>query len=58
MTLSEEQVGRLDEKSAVELPFPCDFLDGVRHSIQNGTRINGVDSDVWPYSPQDDTERW
>jgi aryl-alcohol dehydrogenase-like predicted oxidoreductase len=56
--LTEEQVTRLNERSSVDLPFPCEFIEQVRHAIQNGATINGVPSDVWPLSPKTDEERW
>jgi len=34
------------------------FLDKIAPAIQNGTSINGQDSDAWGLSPADDSERY
>ncbi len=58
VTLSAEQMARLDEASKPTLNFPHDFLAFVTDGIQNGTRVNGVEAGVWGGGPQDDGERW
>lgn len=57
-SLSAEEMRRLDEASAVPIPFPWEFLDMVRHGIQNGSTINGQRSEFWPLGPANDAERW
>lgn len=56
--LSPEDVARLDELSAPTLPFPCDFLEGVRTCIHGGTTINGESRPPWPLAPEGDHDRW
>ncbi|MHC5005578.1 MAG: aldo/keto reductase, partial [Planctomycetota bacterium] len=58
VALADDHVRRLNERSTVELPFPCEFLDQVRAAIQNGATVNGVPSEVWPLSPAGDADRW
>lgn len=58
ITLTHEDMKRLDEVSAVPRAFPWDFLDMVRTAIHNGTTINGVATDAWHLSPKSDQERW
>jgi aryl-alcohol dehydrogenase-like predicted oxidoreductase len=58
ITLTAEDVRRLDEASAFPRPFPWEFLEYVRTGIHNGTSINGVKTDEWPLSPANDAERW
>lgn len=58
VTLSEDQMSRLDEASAPTLDFPHDFLEFVKSGIQNGTTVNGVETEPWKMSPETDGERW
>ena len=56
--LSGEQIKRLNEKCSYEKHFPHNFLDKIAPSIQAGTTINGVESDYWPLSPENDDDRY
>jgi len=56
--LRDEDVSRLDELTKPSLPFPCDFLDGVRTAIQHGATIDGESRDPWPLGPAGDDDRW
>ncbi len=58
ISLTKAQTERLDELSAPSLNFPHEFLEFVRTGIQNGTTVNGVESEPWSGSPQSDDERW
>jgi aryl-alcohol dehydrogenase-like predicted oxidoreductase len=57
LTLSAEQIARLDALTKPTLNFPHDFIQGAKAFSQGGTTINGVSSKVWPLSPQSDAER-
>lgn len=57
IALSPEQAGRLEEKCAFDKHFPHNFLDNIKSAIQNGTRVNGVESEPWALSPKNDSER-
>ena len=54
--LGTAQMLKLDEISAVELPFPHQFLDTVKTVIQGGTSINGVSREAQDLSPKTDQE--
>ncbi|MEM1165047.1 MAG: aldo/keto reductase [Planctomycetota bacterium] len=56
--LTDEHIETLDEASKPKLNFPHDFLQFVRTPIHNGTTINGVSTERWGASPQNDAERW
>ena len=56
--LSAEEVARLDELSAPTLPFPSEFLEGVRTCIHGGTTIDGESRPPWPLAPEGDHDRW
>ncbi|MEO1008979.1 MAG: aldo/keto reductase [Planctomycetota bacterium] len=56
--LTDDQTARLDELSAPSPVFPHFFLDNLAPAIQNGTTVNGVQSEPWPLAPKDDEERW
>ena len=58
VTLTAEQTARLDELSKPQLPFPCAFLERVPGGIQNGTTVNGVESERWSLSPTGDDDRY
>ena len=57
VTLSDDQIARLDEVSDVEQAFPHPFLDKVKTVIQGGTTINGESRDPWPLGPEGDGDR-
>jgi aryl-alcohol dehydrogenase-like predicted oxidoreductase len=56
--LTAEHVQRLDDASAVDLPFPCEFVEQTRHAIQNGANVNGLPDTPWTLGPANDGERW
>ena len=56
--LTAEDVSRLDELTKPSLPFPCEFLDGVRTAIHHGATIDGESRDPWPLGPESDDDRW
>ncbi len=58
VSLSDEQVSKLDEASHVRQAFPFDFVEGTRTVIQHGSTVNGISRDPWPLGAQGDDERW
>ena len=57
--LTAEDTARLDALTAPSPVFPHDFLSTFIPSvIQNGTRVNGRETNAWPSAPQSDSERW
>ena len=56
--LTSEHVAALDKASAPTLPFPADMLGAVPMFAYGGTTINGQSSQVWPQTPQNDSERF
>lgn len=58
VALTAAETQQLDALTKPELPFPAEFLEFIRHGVQNGTTVNGVPSDPWPLGPKTDSERW
>lgn len=58
VTLTGEQVARLDSASAREPIFPVSFLPNVKGIFAGGTSINGETSEAWGNAPQNDHERY
>jgi aryl-alcohol dehydrogenase-like predicted oxidoreductase len=58
VTLSREQVARLDKLSKPTLGFPMQFLNVASMFSQGGTTVNGEASTVWPLAPRSDAERY
>jgi aryl-alcohol dehydrogenase-like predicted oxidoreductase len=58
VALTADDMKRLDEVSAVPLPFPWQFLDMIRGAIQHGTTVNNVTTEPWALGPKNDSERW
>jgi hypothetical protein len=58
VSLSNEQIAKLDEASHVRQAFPFDFVEGTRTVIQHGSTVNGISRDPWPLGAQSDDERW
>jgi aryl-alcohol dehydrogenase-like predicted oxidoreductase len=58
VTLSRDQVGRLDKLSKPTLGFPMQFLNVASMFSQGGTTVNGEASTVWPLAPTSDAERY
>lgn len=56
--LSEPQMLRLDEVSAVRHAFPFDFVQGVKANILGGTEVNGEARPAWDLAPASDAERF
>jgi diketogulonate reductase-like aldo/keto reductase len=57
VSLTPEQIARLDEITRPTPIFPQSFLPGTCSVYQGGTTINGEASDPWPLAPRTDTER-
>ncbi len=59
VALTPEHITRLDDASKPQLNFPYDFLrHAASKTMMNGTTINGVPSEPWPLSPQNEAEHW
>jgi aryl-alcohol dehydrogenase-like predicted oxidoreductase len=58
LTLSAEQIARLDKLSKPTLAFPMQFLNVASVFSQGGTTVNGEKSTVWPLAPKNDAERY
>lgn len=58
VTLSAEQVAKLDELTRPTLPFPTDFVANSAAFSYGGTTINGVTAPAWPMAPKNDSERY
>jgi len=58
VTLTDEHVRRLDELSEPQLPFPHDFLEMAKTTIQSGTTVNGVRTEPWKLAPEGDADRY
>jgi len=58
VTLSRDQVARLDKLSKPTLGFPMQFLNVASMFSQGGTTVNGEVSTVWPLAPRSDAERY
>ena len=58
VTLSAEQLSRLDAVSKQDPIFPHGFLSFVTDNVQGGTTVNGIPSQLWALAPQSDAERW
>ena len=58
IVLSEQQMARLDEVSAVAHAFPYDFVQGVKANILGGTEVNGEFRSAWDLAPASVAERF
>jgi aryl-alcohol dehydrogenase-like predicted oxidoreductase len=58
ISLSADQVARLDKLSKPTLSFPMQFLNVASTFSQGGTTVNGEPSTVWPLAPKSDAERY
>jgi len=58
LTLTPDQVARLDKLSKPTLGFPMQFLNVASMFSQGGTTVNGEASTVWPLAPKSDAERY
>jgi len=58
ITLTADQIARLDKLSRPALSFPMQFLNVASMFSQGGTTVNGEKSTVWPLAPKDDAERY
>lgn len=58
VTLSRDQMARLDKLSKPTLGFPMQFLNVASMFSQGGTAVNGEASTVWPLAPKSDAERY
>ena len=58
LTLSADQIARLDTLSKPVFGFPMQFLNVASTFSQGGTTVNGEKSSVWPLAPKTDAERF
>jgi len=58
ITLTADQIARLDKLSKPVLPFPMQFMNVAGMFSQGGTTVNGEKSIVWPAAPKSDAERY
>jgi diketogulonate reductase-like aldo/keto reductase len=58
LTLSQEQVARLDTLSKPTLGFPMQFLHVAGMFAHGGATVNGEPSAAWPLAPKTDAERY
>jgi aryl-alcohol dehydrogenase-like predicted oxidoreductase len=58
ITMSADQIARLDRLSKPTLGFPMQFLNVASVFSQGGTTVNGEKSVVWPLAPRNDAERY
>jgi aryl-alcohol dehydrogenase-like predicted oxidoreductase len=58
ISLSADEVARLDKLSKPTLGFPMQFLNVAGMFSQGGTTVNGEPSTVWPLAPKSDAERY
>jgi aryl-alcohol dehydrogenase-like predicted oxidoreductase len=58
LTLSADQIARLDTLSKPALGFPMQFLHVASMFSQGGATVNGERSTVWPLAPKNDAERY
>jgi aryl-alcohol dehydrogenase-like predicted oxidoreductase len=58
ISLSGDQVARLDKLSKPALGFPMQFLNVASMFSQGGTTVNGEKAVVWPMAPKGDEERY
>ena len=58
ITLSADQIARLDKLSKPTLSFPTQFLNVATMFSHGGATVNGEKSAVWPLAPKDAAERY
>jgi aryl-alcohol dehydrogenase-like predicted oxidoreductase len=58
LQLTPEQTSTLDELTAPKLPFPLEFLRMAPAIHQAGTTVNGEPSELFPYSPRDQSDHY
>jgi len=58
VTLTDEQIEKLDEPSKPELDFPHTFLERVPTAVFGETTVDGVTGEEWNLGPKSDEERW
>jgi aryl-alcohol dehydrogenase-like predicted oxidoreductase len=58
VTLSAEQVARLDKLSTPKLPFPANMLGFAGSFINGGAMVNGQQMPAWQLTPANDKERY
>ena len=58
VTLTPQQIAKLDALSTPQLPFPANMLGMSSVFINGGTTINGHTGPVWPMTPATDAERY
>jgi aryl-alcohol dehydrogenase-like predicted oxidoreductase len=58
ITLTPDQIARLDKLSKPALSFPMQFLNVAGTFSQGGTTVNGEAATLWPLAPKSDAERY
>ncbi|MFN4895500.1 MAG: aldo/keto reductase [Pseudomonadota bacterium] len=58
ISLTEQQMARLDSVSSVTHAFPYDFVQAVKANILGGTEVNGETRPAWDLAPASDAERF
>ena len=58
LSLTADQIARLDKLSKPTLSFPMQFLNVASVFSQGGTTVNGEKSTVWQLAPKSDAERY
>ena len=58
ITLTADQIARLDKLSKPAPGFPMQFLNVASTFSQGGATVNGEKSTVWPLAPKSDAERY
>ena len=58
LQLTPKQTSSLDELTAPQLPFPLEFLRMASAIHQAGTTVNGEPSELFPYSPRDQSDHY
>jgi aryl-alcohol dehydrogenase-like predicted oxidoreductase len=58
VTLSVEQIAKLDALSKPQLPFPANMTGMAPAIINGGTTVNGVSWPAWANTPANDDERY
>ncbi|MFT3698589.1 MAG: aldo/keto reductase [Kofleriaceae bacterium] len=58
ITLTADQVSRLDKLSTPKLPFPTNMLSAVPAFANGGVSVNGVKIPAWDRTPATDAERF
>ena len=58
VTLTGDQIARLDKLSTPKLPFPMNMLAMSHSFINGGATVNGLSMPAWQMTPANDSERY